>query len=571
MNQRERNAWIEAAKEQVLQNAVQSDGCEAELMMLYDECANSLENEIRSFYSRYAKDNQLTEAEASAYLTGREFTVWKKSLESYLEDIHGQGNGSKVLLELNTLAAKSQVSRKEQLLSNIYRNMITLAGCSETELTSLLSGLVETNYERKLYDIQTIGGVAWNMAKIDEKLLKQMLSYPWSGKNYSESLWGDTDKLASLARRELTLGFMAGASVDKMAREINAVMGKGHYAAARLVRTEASYFANQGQILAYREAGVEKYRFLGGGCEICARLNGQEFSVDDAKAGENLPPIHPNCKCTTVAAYTIPVFKERDGSPLTDNPKFEEWKRRYMEEADSVDQVPEGKKKGIFSSLRERRAAADMLKPYASKVKVAGAVDLGNYRKAAAEIGRQLKKTPIGKLDGIEVFEWENEPNKLASARGKTLRLSDRLLNDPGYFYSGAVQNWQKRMEYTLGQIRAKMAQAASSRLREQYGEMLELKKYARGNVLYQGKEIACAIQHEMMHIILNDRGMKADRKLKECYNRAMQDGTVYQISHRASANEREFAAEAVVMYENGEPLPDYIKNLIEELKTYEA
>ena len=41
---------IEAAKEQVLRNAEGSDGCEADLMELYDECVNGLENEIRAFY-----------------------------------------------------------------------------------------------------------------------------------------------------------------------------------------------------------------------------------------------------------------------------------------------------------------------------------------------------------------------------------------------------------------------------------------------------------------------------------------------------------------------------------------
>lgn len=81
MNQRQRNAWIEAAKEQVLRNAEASDGCEADLMELYDECVNGLENEIRAFYSRHARDNQLTEAQASKLLTGKEYSTWKNSLE----------------------------------------------------------------------------------------------------------------------------------------------------------------------------------------------------------------------------------------------------------------------------------------------------------------------------------------------------------------------------------------------------------------------------------------------------------------------------------------------------------
>ncbi len=571
MNQRQRNQWIEAAKEQVLRNARASDRCESDLMDLYDECANGLENEIRAFYSKYAKDNQLTETEASKLLTGKEYSRWRKSLEGYLKDIGDQGKDSKLMLELNTLAAKSQVSRKEQLLAGIYRSMARLAGRSETELTGLLSGLVQTNYERKMYDIQTIGGAAWDVSKVDEGLLKQILQYPWSGKHYSKTLWDNTDQLAALTRRELTLGFIAGSGVDKIAKEIDAVMHKGRYAATRLVRTEASYFANQGQILAYQEAGVSKYKFLGGGCEVCQRLNGKVFDLQEAKAGENLPPIHPNCKCTTIAAYDIPVFKKRQGNPLKDNPKFEEWKKRHMEEADTTGDTEGTRKKGLFSSLKERREAVNLLKPYAEKVKVAGAVNMDNYRKAAAELERQLAKVPFKKLDGLEVFDSGGEPGKLGSARGKLLRLSDQLMDQPEHFYHGAVRDWQKRLEYALSRIRSQLAGNPSDTLRQKYADRLELKKYARSNVLYKGSEIASVIQHEMMHIILNDKGIQDDRELMECYNRAMEDGSIYRISYRAAANAREFAAEASVMYENGEPLPEYIQNLIKRLKAYET
>ena len=538
MNQRQRNEWIESAKEQVLRNASETDSCESDLMALYDECANGLENEIRAFYSKYASENKLTETEASKLLTGKEYRTWRKSLEGYLKDIQ-DGHDSKLILELNTLAAKSQITRKEQLLTNIYRNM---------------------------------AGVTWNVAKVDERLLKQILSYPWSGKHYSEALWGNTDQLAALTRRELTLGFMAGSSVDKMAKEIDDVMGRGRYAAQRLVRTEASYFANQGQLLAYQDAGVEKYRFLGGGCEICQRLNGQIFPVSEAKTGENLPPIHPNCKCTTVAAYDIPVFKRREGNPLKDNPKFEEWKRRHMEEADQADIEPDQEKpRGVLAGLKERKAAKDLLKPYADQVKVTGDINLPNYKKAAAELKRQLAGTGMDKLDRIEVFGSQSEPGKMASARHKTLRLSDDLMNRPDRYYSGAVVNWQKRMERALGELRSQMRGDITEGQREQYAAYMELKRYIRGNVLYAGKEIECVVQHEMTHIILNDRKLNADKRLFECYNRAMATGDIYKISHRASTNEREFICEASVMYEHGEPLPEYIRNLVKELRTYET
>ena len=66
MTQRERNAWIERAKERVLDNAKETDAYVRDLMELYDETANQLELEIRAMYQKYAKDNAMTEAEAVA-------------------------------------------------------------------------------------------------------------------------------------------------------------------------------------------------------------------------------------------------------------------------------------------------------------------------------------------------------------------------------------------------------------------------------------------------------------------------------------------------------------------------
>ena len=48
MTQRERNAWIERAKERVLDNAKETDAYVRDLMELYDETANQLELEIGS-------------------------------------------------------------------------------------------------------------------------------------------------------------------------------------------------------------------------------------------------------------------------------------------------------------------------------------------------------------------------------------------------------------------------------------------------------------------------------------------------------------------------------------------
>ncbi len=339
MSNRDRNFWIEQAKDQLLANEKRADSAVVELMFLYDEAANLIEREIHAMFSKFAIDNKLTDAEASRLLSGKEYSVWRKSIQEYIKEASGAAKDSRTLLELNTLAMKSRISRKEQLLANIYQNMMDLAQDTTTKMTDLLGDMVKVNYYENCWRIQRGFGYGFTVAKINEGLIKRILEYPWSEKHFSEAVWGRCDHLAALAKREISLGFIQGSSVQKMAKAINDVMDSGRYAAERLVRTECKYFANQGQISAFKENGIAKYRFVGGSegstsaCG-CAALNGRVFPVEDAQPGVNLPPLHPNCICTIVAHFDRSIFETpRDARPLAGNVKFRDWCEKYAPEA----------------------------------------------------------------------------------------------------------------------------------------------------------------------------------------------------------------------------------------------
>lgn len=328
-----RNQWIENAKERVLQNTKRTDDYARELIFLYDEAAFNIEKEIEALFSRFAKDNGLTEEAAHQLLEGKEYSVWRKSIEEYIAEASDAAKDSKALLELNTLAMKSRITRKEQLLANVYQNMIDLAEDSTTRLDTLLGDMLKVNYYESCFTIQRGIGMGFSVAKISDKLIKQVLSFPWSEKHYSEAVWGACDHLSALAKREITLGFIQGSSVQKMAKAIDDVMDRGRYNAERLVRTECKYFANQGELMGYKENGIEEYQFLGGtehsGSCTCSELNGRVFRVEDAEPGVNFPPIHPNCLCIVVAHFKKSIFDKRKGDPLASNIKFEEWKKKY--------------------------------------------------------------------------------------------------------------------------------------------------------------------------------------------------------------------------------------------------
>lgn len=343
MSLQERNYWIEQSKERVLSNEGRTDNYVKELIFLYDEAAYNVEKEINTLFARFAADNQITETEAAALLTGKEHSIWRKGIEEYMADATGAAKDSKAMLELNTLAMKSRISRKEQLLSNIYTNMIDLAQDGTATLEGLLGDMLKVNYEESCFRLQRGIGLGFHVAKLNDSLIHRVLEYPWSQRHFSEAVWGQCDNMAALCKRELTMGFIQGSGVQQMAKAVNDVMDKGRYAAERLVRTECKRFANEGEILGYRENGIEKYRFLGGSeggghCE-CASLNGMVFLVDEAEAGVNLPPLHPNCLCTIVASFDHSMFDDRKAEPLAENIKFKQWKEKYVDSAPVGDTI----------------------------------------------------------------------------------------------------------------------------------------------------------------------------------------------------------------------------------------
>lgn len=216
MSSRKRNRWIEQTKEKVLFTQRNTDKATKELLFLYDEAANEVEKEINTLFARYAKDNKLSNAEAERLLTGKEYSTWRKSMEEYLKEIPKDAKGSKTLLELNTLSVKSRISRKEVLLSGIYQQMINLAHDSNTKLEDLLGDILRVSYYRGAYELQRGMGLQWQVAKINAKTVRDIISYPWSNKHFSSTLWDNVDRLAATAKREITYGFIKGSSVQDM-------------------------------------------------------------------------------------------------------------------------------------------------------------------------------------------------------------------------------------------------------------------------------------------------------------------------------------------------------------------
>ena len=87
----------------------------------------------------------------------------------------------------------------------------------------------------------------------------------------------------------------------------------GVKSAAVIQFTRALPVSNAAALSGYGEAGIERYIFVATldqkTSEVCAELDGQSFLRSEAKAGTNLPPMHPFCRSTTIADFREDTLK----------------------------------------------------------------------------------------------------------------------------------------------------------------------------------------------------------------------------------------------------------------------
>lgn len=71
------------------------------------------------------------------------------------------------------------------------------------------------------------------------------------------------------------------------------------------MRTELARVQIDAQMQSYDNAGVTEYTYItcgfGDACPFCRALDGRHFKTSDMLPGENAPPMHPNCHCSTSA------------------------------------------------------------------------------------------------------------------------------------------------------------------------------------------------------------------------------------------------------------------------------
>lgn len=310
---------------------------ENELQKAYNIALNDVTKELQAFITQYATDNQLTYAKAIQSLNTYEIGNYQARMNQLQQQLQ---NGNPFASgEIERLLQQVKYDRLSYLFFNLDTRLIELAGSAQLTFESWLSGLYESTYYQSAYNISIGTGIGVAMNRLNEAVVKEAITYPWSGQMFSERIWTNRNQLVTQLKSTITNGLIRGSSVQKMSRELAVKMDSSYKNS--LIRTESAAVIGDATSKSYEQLGVEQYQFIATldnrTSKVCSSLDEKVFKLSDKQVGVNYPPMHPNCR-SAVAPYfnnrkQAELRRARDETgqnEIIPSMSYNEWKSKYV-------------------------------------------------------------------------------------------------------------------------------------------------------------------------------------------------------------------------------------------------
>lgn len=324
----------------------QGTQCYADIERQYRQAQKQIEGQIAAWYQRFADNNGVTLADARKMLTSKELEELKWDINQYIQ--YGEENAinGTWVKQLENASARYHISRLEALKLQTQQQIEVLFGNQLDSIDSTMRSIYTSGYYKTAFEIQKGVGVGWDFATLDEKQISKVINKPWAvdGKNFSERIWGNRQKLVNELNTELTRNIVLGQDPQKAIDAIARKMNTSKNVAGRLVMTEEAFFSSAAQKDCFAELDVEQFEIVATldshTSEICREMDGKHYPMSQWEVGVTAPPFHVWCRSTTVPYFDDEfdnvgerAARGEDGKTyhVPANMTYPEWKKSFVD------------------------------------------------------------------------------------------------------------------------------------------------------------------------------------------------------------------------------------------------
>ena len=311
------NYWLKRAS---LQDSLMRATEDETIKRINDQLAileDDLVKEIHTFYSRYAQDNRMTQADAMKYLTDDELKEFQNVNLARFREMALDPKTDPALLD--ALSYRHRISRKQAMIHEIQRRtgeVYSSSGAiSATVGKGLASGYIKTAAQVGK-DMAEAGILSIKPAiKLNDDLILRRMSSKWSGKEFSSRVWTQGQEHFNSIRETLDKALTGGWSLDKTVLELRKRTGVARHNAERLVRTEMTAYNTMANYDMYKALGAKTYKIEAildsKTSAVCRHQNNKVYLMDDFAPGTTAPPFHVHCR-----SKIIPTTHEEESEFL---------------------------------------------------------------------------------------------------------------------------------------------------------------------------------------------------------------------------------------------------------------
>lgn len=297
----------------------------------YKKAFQLIEDDIAKYVARLSGDLNLDMKNLKRKMTKDEIYALASSL----------GSGEAVMARYENL------SYAEAIRLEMVKNVKDMAKDNESLIFENLFKTYEHNYYSASYLLyKTMDDFSFTK-RVTREYFDFLAKKPWTsdGKTFSDRIWKDQGKLVDELYKEFTIAATRGANFKEASRRMSRKMNVSYKKCLRLLNTEDSFFSNKAVMDAYKKTTADEYMILATldrrTCDICGSQDTNHYKIKDAKVGVNMPPFHPNCRCTTTVYFEdddLPserMMRDENGKSVkTDYMSYDEWKKKYVDKAD---------------------------------------------------------------------------------------------------------------------------------------------------------------------------------------------------------------------------------------------
>ena len=316
--------WADRERENLEKNLKAEAEYFREIEDIYKYTMEQVQKEIDSFYARYASKEGIAIAEAKKRASKLDMEEFSRKAKKYVREknFSDQANAEMRLYNLTM-----KVNRLELLKAQIGLELVS--GFDE-----LQQFFDEKLTERTLEEFQRQAGILGLTILDNAKMVEAIVNASFKNATFSERIWTHQDLLRAELEKLMRTGLIQGRNPRELARQLRKVFDTSVFNSERLLRTELARVQTEAQKQSYIRNGFDQYTYITCGdfkvCGECKPQDGKHYDVEKMMPGDNAPPMHPCCRCSTAAYMDDESYDEWINGYKDHGLSYADWKNRKI-------------------------------------------------------------------------------------------------------------------------------------------------------------------------------------------------------------------------------------------------